>query len=347
MKKRSICLLPKITSVGGPATFQKRFIDQAAKMGIPVHFDPNRDDIGAFLVIGAPRRYLLRLVLARLQNIPVVQRLNGMNWLHRARKSGLRYSLNAELANFSIAFVRRFIASGIIYQSPFCENRWNEVYGKLKKSSEVIYNGVNLEEFKPSGVRMDDSLIRIMTVEGNLEHGAELGLETAMRLVLTLHEKKGRPILLQVAGNVDPAAQQWILEKAQGFPDDVRIAFLGVVSKQKLAALEAEATFFYSAEIQTACPNAVLEALSCGLPVIGFDTGALKDVVGEAGVIVPYGADFQKLEAPDVAPLVAAAEQVIGENDRFRMAARDRAERVFPIEKITAAYVNFCLSDSK
>ena len=54
----------------------------------------------------------------------------------------------------------------------------------------------------------------------------------------------------------------------------------------------------------------------------GFDTGALKDVTGEAGIIVPYGADPWKLEQPHTAPLIDAAEQLIRENTNFRLEAR-------------------------
>ncbi len=347
MEKGSICLLPKITSLGGPAAFQKRFSEQASKWNISVHFDPNRKDIGAFLVIGAPRRFLPILIMARIHKIPVIQRLNGINWLHRARNSGLRYTIHSEIANFSIAFVRRFIASGIIYQSPFCEDRWNKVYGKVNKPVQVIYNGVNLDDFKPSGNAIDRESIQIMTVEGNLEHGSEFGLETALHLVLALAEKYSCPIILRIAGNVDTQAEKQLLSAISSASEHLKVEFLGVVKKQRLAELEAESTFFYSAELQAACPNAVIEALASGLPVIGFDTGALKDVVGNGGIIVPYGGNFLKLEQPVLEPLIEAADAVIRDNEHFRKEARKRAETVFPIGKITAAYIDFCFKNHR
>ena len=109
MKKKSICLVPKAASLGGPRTFQQNLIAWAEQSEeVEVHFDADREDIDAFLVIGGPKKYLGRLLKARRQGIPVVQRLNGMNWIHRRRKTGLVYYLHSEAANLAIAFFRRF-----------------------------------------------------------------------------------------------------------------------------------------------------------------------------------------------------------------------------------------------
>ena len=66
-------------------------------------------------------------------------------------------------------------------------------------------------------------------------------------------------------------------------------------------------------------------------------------MTGEAGIIVPYGADPWKLETPVSEPLVDAAEQVIRENAAFRQLARSRAEANFSIETMAENYIRFCL----
>ncbi len=345
MKKKTICMLPEITSLGGPGTFQKKFQEQAKKIGIEVHFNPARKDIGAFLIIGAPRRYLPRLIWARLNNIPVIQRLNGMNWIHRIVDSGKKYYMHSEIDNHSIAFVRKWIASGIIYQSPFCEERWNKKFGVLKKPATIIYNGVNLNDFQPATTTIDSRMIQIVMVEGNLEHGSEYGIEIAVRMVMGLSEKFSCPIVLQIAGNVNPHSRERIQATFKDLPPHVQVIFCGVLPKHEIATMETNATFFYSAEILTACPNAVIEALACGLPVLGFDTGSLKDVVGDGGLVIPYGADYLKLEEPDINALIHAAERIIRENPGFRTKARKRAETAFPLDQMTLDYIRFCLND--
>jgi glycosyltransferase involved in cell wall biosynthesis len=74
----------------------------------------------------------------------------------------------------------------------------------------------------------------------------------------------------------------------------------------------------YCAEVNPPCPNSVIEAMACGLPVIGFDSGALKELVSDdAGCIVPYGANPWKLETPDISALAESAGQVLEKQNQF------------------------------
>lgn len=346
MKKPSICLLPEAQSLGGPRTFQQNMIAWAAQSNeVELHFDFYRADIDAFLVIGGPRRFLPLLWHARRQGVPVVQRLNGMNWIHRKRPSGLRYALHSEMANLSIAFFRRFVCDRIVYQSSFCQNRWNRDYGELDKKQTILYNGVDTTLFAPAEKNPDLSRqIDIMLIEGNLTHGMDFGLEIAVELLLSLSERFVQPIRLRAAGIADAAVMQQIQQKAADSGKNISVEFCGVCDKKKLIEMEQRAAFLFSAEIHPACPNAVIEAMACGLPVTGFDTGALKDVTGDGGIIVPYGSNAWNLEKPLTDPLTDAAEQLIRQNAVFRSAARQRALESFSIDTIARAYVDFCLS---
>jgi glycosyltransferase involved in cell wall biosynthesis len=102
----------------------------------------------------------------------------------------------------------------------------------------------------------------------------------------------------------------------------------------------------YCAEVNPPCPNSVIEALACGLPVIGFDSGALKELVtDDAGCIVPYGANPWKLEAPDVNTLAASAGAVLEKQDQFRAAARKRAESALGLDAMVESYIKVLLDD--
>ena len=345
MKKKSICLIPEARSLGGPRTFQRNLIAWAQTASdVEVHFDASREDIDAFLVIGGPKKYLGTLLKARRRGIPVVHRLNGMNWIHRQRKTGLKYFLHAEAANLAIAFYRRFVCSRIIYQSPFCEQRWNSVYGSLRKPVKIIFNGTDIAQFKPGAADPDlSSKIDFVLAEGSFRYGMDFGLDVGAELAVRLSERLERPVCMRVAGKTTPESEKRIRDRLDDPGQNASVVFEGVCSREKLIGLEQEAAFFFSSEIHAACPNAVIEAMACGLPVVGFDTGALKDVTGDAGIIVPYGTDPWKLEKPVIGPLIDAAERVVRNNSEYRKAARLRAETEFSIDKTADAYIRFCL----
>lgn len=345
---KSICLVPKITAVGGPASFQKRFILGAEALGVPVHYDLNREDIGAILVIGAPLRDLPALLRARRRGIPIVHRLNGMNWLHRVRPASALYRLKADLANWRIAALRRFIATRIVYQSVFCRENWNETYGTVPQPTTVIYNGVDTDEFTPdperAPFRYGIDPIHLLIAEGNIRDGAEVHLDLALRLAEELRRESATPVTLHIAGFVPDSIRENAKRTAVTCCPNVAIEWHGVLSKSDLIALEQKATLLYSIEPQPACPNAVIEALSAGLPVIGFDTGSLRDVVGAGGIIADYGANYRQLESPDFSGLLNAALTVLRDRETFACAAREKAMSAFSLDEMTKKYISFCLA---
>jgi glycosyltransferase involved in cell wall biosynthesis len=101
---------------------------------------------------------------------------------------------------------------------------------------------------------------------------------------------------------------------------------------------------FFSADLNPACPNAVIEALACGLPVAAFDTGAMKEVVGgEAGRIVPYGGDPWRLDKPDVPALAEASAGILSDRPGFSRGARLHAEQALGLDKMMDGYLQALL----
>jgi glycosyltransferase involved in cell wall biosynthesis len=89
----------------------------------------------------------------------------------------------------------------------------------------------------------------------------------------------------------------------------------------------------------------VIEALACGLPVVSFDTGSLSELVqGDAGRLVPYGANPWKLETPDIPALADATVEALDDQPRFRASARERAENVFDLEHMVDAYLKVLIA---
>jgi len=76
-----------------------------------------------------------------------------------------------------------------------------------------------------------------------------------------------------------------------------------------------------------------------------FDTGALPELLSdEGGRIVSYGGDPWTLEPPDMRSLVAAADEVLLNLGKHRIAARARAVANFDVDVMVERYLDFLIN---
>ena len=77
----------------------------------------------------------------------------------------------------------------------------------------------------------------------------------------------------------------------------------------------------------------MIEALASGVPVVGYNSGSLKELVGEAGIILPYtGGDPDKMESPNCSNLNSALTQIKKNYNYYSDLARSRAEKLYDID---------------
>jgi glycosyltransferase involved in cell wall biosynthesis len=290
---------------------------------------------GAILVIGGSRD-LIGLRKARRDGRRIVQRLNGINWMHRRRWTGIRHYLRAERNNLLLRWVRNGLADHVVYQSQFAKDWWEERYGPAPAPSSVVHNGVPLDVYSPEGEEIPpDDRIRVLMVEGNFAGGYETGLAAGIDLAQRVAQETGQKVELTIAGKVPARVHQSIDSDSELIVD-----WRGVVEPADIPALDRSAHVLFAGDIHPACPNAVIEAMASGLPVVAYDTGALTELVSaDAGRVTPYVGDAWKLEPPDAKTLVEAAREVLGEQKRFRAGARARAEEAFGVDRMVDGYL--------
>jgi glycosyltransferase involved in cell wall biosynthesis len=178
---------------------------------------------------------------------------------------------------------------------------------------------------------------RLLVVEGSLAGGLNLGLFNAAYLA-NASSKKFK-IELVIVGRVDGHMKNNLKNQAS-----FRIQFMDTIPREQIPWLMRSSHLLFSAEVNPPCPNSVIEALACGLPVIGFDTGSLSELVpGDAGRLMSYGANPWKLEQPDITALADAAEEVLQDQPRFRKAARHWAESRLGLDKMVDEYLKVLL----
>lgn len=140
---------------------------------------------------------------------------------------------------------------------------------------KVIYNGVDINEFVP--------------IKKN-KVGNKIILISTGRLI----SRKGYKYLIEALKVIDNCKLQLIgggilkeeLEK-QAEENKVDVEFLGKVDHKVIYKYLQKADIFILPSLNEGMSNSILEAMSCGLPIIATDVGGSKELINGNGFIVP------------------------------------------------------------
>ena len=246
--------------------------------------------------------------------------------------------LLGEVRNLLMNVIRSYFATVLVYQSQFVKTWWEQRGWATRANSYVIYNGVDLEKFSKAVGVVDEKTVSILCVEGTLDYSP-----FAVEMLNIMQER-----LIEAS-----SFKSLILHGSFGYKESQKdlssaIDYRGFVDRGNLPSVYRNCVYL-SLDVNPACPNTVVEALASGIPVIGFDTGALRELVTEdSGYLVPYGGNGPwELDFPDIERLVSAATRVLADWDKYSTAARKVAEERFDVREMASNYLSVINSVEK
>lgn len=183
----------------------------------------------------------------------------------------------------------------IITVSEMAKHHIHEVFGIPDDRMRVIYNGIDTEIFSPleSVKRLDDSILMVMSRDTAVK-----GLRFLLRALAELRKKWD--LKLVVVGRTLGDGETEKLMDRLGLTSCV--SFCDQVDTSELVRLYRTATLLAVPSTYEGFGLPAAEAMSCGSPVVSTTAGALPEVVGDAGILVPPA---------DPAALAAAIAQLL------------------------------------
>ncbi len=308
----------RFSMLGGPATFMRnlrKYLDMK-------NYGYSSDDKncgGMFFPIAYD---LGRVERVAAQKLPVIQRLDGV---HYEGKHGAAYAeMNRE---WEIIYNR--YATSVIFQSEYSKKQCFRMFGEIPESKyTTIINGVDKEIFYPSRKQTDNSeCIRFITTGSyrNIDM-----LEPVIKAFDTLSSE------INFELNIVGPVKNPDLEK---FLDRDYVRYHGAKELSELAELLRTSDVYIYSHLNPPCPNSVLEAISCGLPVVGFNSGSMSELLFFAKELLADVSDevFQVYEDFDYKKLREKILFVCGRLEEYQKIAKEHSY-LYSFEKCCEQY---------
>lgn len=306
------------TSIGGPATFMSNLkkyldeslieyqssIDKATAVFFPVQFD--------------------EAILQSLKNKggKVIQRLDGI--YYPSKHGNKHVGLNKDIKNIYLKYT-----DYVVFQSQYSKMQCFEMLGeKEAENYSVIYNGVHKDIFYSDDDHETSSEYNFITT-GNFRN---IDMLEPVILALSMLKKKV-PLKFHVVGPItNPQIEKYL--------DNDFIVYHGVKNSKEIAGLLRESDIFIYSHLNPPCPNSALEAISCGLPVVGFDSGAMSELCWFSKDLLAYVSDdiFQKYEDFNPEALAEKIELCISNYKYYREKSLQHAH-LYSFEECGKKYV--------
>ncbi|MBF0353634.1 MAG: glycosyltransferase family 4 protein [Alphaproteobacteria bacterium] len=274
-----------------------------------------------YTLSAAPHLSLSSFARLRKARIPALLNQNGV--FYPAWFAGDWQARNRRMA---VAHER---ADHVLYQSAFCRLAAQEFLGPRETGYEILFNAVDTELFSPPQGDSTSSFTFLVT--GKIDRHQAYRVTQALE-ALVIARRRGLPAKLILAGRLDAEVQRQAEAIIARHDLGACVRLSGPYTQAEAPALYRSAQAYLTLTHQDACPSGVIEALASGLPVVHPLSGGVPELVGEAGVGLETGLDWNHPLIPSAVAVADAMLRLAENRETLSRSARERAVRQFGFE---------------
>jgi glycosyltransferase involved in cell wall biosynthesis len=217
-------------------------------------------------------------------------------------------------------------ADHVIYQSAFCKQSADRYLGAVNAPAEVLWNPVDARQFLPGGP-LDAACWELLAMGTN---HAFYRVKASIDCLGALIEG-GVNARLTIAGEMRwPGGDAEIRDYIERAGLAERIRLLPPFTQEEAPAIYRQAHVLLHPKYKDPCPTVPIEAMACGIPVVGSRSGGMPELVpSECGKLVDVPDDWTADYAPDAKAMAEAVQRVMAGRAAYAGAAREWAKRAF------------------
>lgn len=205
----------------------------------------------------------------------------------------------------------RAMADFVVYQSRFCEESANRFLGECATPSVILFNPVDTYRFVPRSSPRQNGPLRLLAAG---THGTRDRVVNVLEALAHLR-RGGLDATLTIAGSFQwKNAEADIEREVERLNQRTNVVRLARFSQSDAVGMYQSHDLLVHPKYMDPCPTVVLEAMACGLPIVGSATGGMPEIVPEScGALISGPMDWNVLHTPDAQSLANAISVVAGQ----------------------------------
>jgi glycosyltransferase involved in cell wall biosynthesis len=282
-----------------------------------------------YLVSSAPPKFAIELVdWAKAHGVKFVWNQNGVAY-------PAWYGDRVEEINGPMGALRQR-ADYIFNQSAFCEACAERFLGKVATPAEIAFNCVDMAQFRPEEEAPDTSVCQLLAAGS---HHESYRVISVLETVAELRRRKF-PVRLHLAGRLLwPGAEAEMAQALRDLGVAEVVQRIPAYRQEEAPAIYRAAHILLHPKYQDPCPTVPIEAMACGVPVIGSASGGMPELVGDdGGTLLEVPQSWEQNYWPAPTAMADAVQMIMAQWPSYHASARVRAVTRFSKENWLAQH---------